>query len=63
MKKKKILAALEPIQKCAFMGCELEAGTPTLGELTKKKNRQAQLLLENYGFHKEDRLCEECFWK
>ena len=53
---------------CALMGCELDEKSPTLaeimiGECSLRTKRQARMLIEDWGFSKDDKFCEECFWK
>ncbi|KKL28558.1 hypothetical protein LCGC14_2373930 [marine sediment metagenome] len=52
---------------CALMECKLEAGTPTLKEISEGKEcqgkHQAKMLIKYYSFNPEDKLCDTCFWK
>jgi len=54
-------------QRCALMGCELEDGTPTLKEIAEGKEcqgkYQAKMLIEDFGYEPDDKLCDSCFWK
>ena len=55
------------VNTCAMIGCNLEDGTPTLKEIAEGKEcqgkHQAQMLIDNFGFEPEDKLCDSCFWK
>lgn len=58
----------EMMKGCALMGCKLDEDDPTLAEIMisdseDRVKAQAKMLIEDWGFSKDDKFCWDCFWK